>query len=285
MMKFNLAAALGTLMQLEEAETLTREVLEGRIKMLGPEHDGTLAVVGNLASILGLQGQHDEAERLYRDLREKRHALSGPDHYSTRAALHGHGDELLALGRYAEAEERLTDALAREKRIEGPERPKTLEVERSVARLRLAEGHAKEALWILESNIAGTRNAEGNTLELGYALALLGETLNALERYEEAEEALAEALSLLGSELPETHPDLAEARSHRGTALAGLGRFDEAEPLLLEAHRALAAVERLDPERVSRAAERLADFHRGRGKAGRSPQVPGARSVKPSGAP
>ena len=92
-----------------------------------------------------------------------------------------------------------------------------------------------------------------------------GETLNALERYEEAEASLAEAHSLLGSELPATHPDLADVRSHRGTALAGLGRFDEAERLLLEAHQALAAVKRLDPGRVSRAAERVANFYQDRG--------------------
>jgi len=175
--------------------------------------------------------------------------------------MHGHGRELLALGRYDEAEERLLEALARARRIEGPDHPSTLRTERSFATLRLAKGRNEEALAILESNVAATRRAEENAHALGTALALLGQALNALERYVEAEAAFGEALPLIEQALPEPHPDLAEARSHRGTALAGLGRFEDAESLLINAYRSLSTIEDLDPERTARAAGRVADFY------------------------
>jgi tetratricopeptide (TPR) repeat protein len=196
----------------EESEALLRKTLEGRQKLLGPEHDGTLMTVGEMAGVIGQQGRHGEAEQQFRDLVEMRERISGPDHPRTRSALRGHGLELMALGRYDEANEQLTLALDRQQRLEGDTHPDTLAYERSLARLRLAEGRPDEALLILERNVAAVRTASEDPLDLAEALMLSGEALQAVGRFNGSEAVLAEALALLEAALPEDHPNLARTR-------------------------------------------------------------------------
>ena len=106
------------------------------------------------ARLLG-QGRHAEAERQYRELVETRHRISGPDHPWTVSALHGHGLQLLALERYDEANQQLTLALERERRLMGAQHADALACERSLVRLRLAEGRSEDALRMVERNVAG----------------------------------------------------------------------------------------------------------------------------------
>jgi non-specific serine/threonine protein kinase/serine/threonine-protein kinase len=207
-----LGRALAVLGRYQESEALLRKTLEGRQKLLGPEHDGTLMTVGELAGVIGDQGRHTEAEEQFRELVETRYRISGPDHPRTRSALRGHGLELMALGRYDEADEQLTLALDRERRFMGDEHPGTLAYERSLARLRIAEGRFDEALEILEPNVAAVRTAPGDPLDLADALTLCGEALQAVGPSGESEFALAEALALFESVLPDDHPDIARTR-------------------------------------------------------------------------
>ena len=55
------------------------------------------------------------------------------------------------------------------------------------------------------------------------------------------EPLLREALALRQHALPEGHWHIAEAQSLLGRCLTGLGRYDEAEPLLLAAYAGLQA--------------------------------------------
>jgi non-specific serine/threonine protein kinase/serine/threonine-protein kinase len=206
-----LGRTLAVLGRYRESEALLQKTLEGRRKLLGPEHDGTLMTVGELAAVIGDQGRHAEAEEQYRELVDTRHRISGPDHPRTRSALRGHGLELMALGRYDEANEQLTLALDRERRLQGHEHVDTLAFERSLARLRIAEGRFDEALEILEPNLAMVRTA-GDPLDLADGLMLYGEALQAVGRSDESEVALAEALVLLESALPDDHPDIVRTR-------------------------------------------------------------------------
>jgi serine/threonine protein kinase len=219
-----LARALAKLGRYEEAEVLLRKTLAGRLPLLGPEHDGTLMTMDELAGVIGDQGRHAEAERRFRELVETRHRISGPDHPRTRTVLHGHGLELMALGRHDEAERQLTLALARQRRLLGDGHPRTLAYERSLIRLRLAQGRTEEALAMIEENVAATRTVTEARLGLGDALALYGEALQAMGRTSESETVLARALELLQSGLPDEHPDAARARELLAVARSSSGR-------------------------------------------------------------
>ena len=66
--KFVLAAILRDLGLLDASEALAREVLEGRIELLGADHDGALMVIERPAGLAAQRGRHEEAERVFRDL-------------------------------------------------------------------------------------------------------------------------------------------------------------------------------------------------------------------------
>jgi Tfp pilus assembly protein PilF len=50
----------------EEAEAMHRRALEGREKVLGPEHPETITSVNNLGSMLERQSKYEEAEAMHR---------------------------------------------------------------------------------------------------------------------------------------------------------------------------------------------------------------------------
>jgi tetratricopeptide (TPR) repeat protein len=70
--KYDLATSLFTQGELNQAETLFRQVLEGRSKLLGDKHADTLSTMHALASLLSLKGNLQEAESLYRHAYEGR---------------------------------------------------------------------------------------------------------------------------------------------------------------------------------------------------------------------
>ena len=51
----------------EKAEAMARRALDGKSKVLGPEHPQTLQTLNTLAAILEKQGKCKEADRLKRD--------------------------------------------------------------------------------------------------------------------------------------------------------------------------------------------------------------------------
>jgi len=71
------------------------------------------------------------------------------------------------------------------------------------------------------------------------SLILKSEALMAAERFEEAEEVLRGCMALRRKNLFEGHWLIAETTSRLGSAIAGQGRFDTAESMLLDAHDAL----------------------------------------------
>lgn len=95
------------------------------------------------------------------------------------------------------------------------------------------------------------------------ALAMTG-LADVLERRGEMEEArslAAEALEIRGRTLPEGHWKLHSTRSILGAALAGLGRCDEAEPILTDAAAAVSADAAAPPGVLRRVLERTIAMH------------------------
>ncbi|CCA76100.1 hypothetical protein PIIN_10100 [Serendipita indica DSM 11827] len=74
----NLAITLHGRGQLEEAETMKREVLALRLDILGRRHLDTVRAMGSLAITLRGRGQLEEAETLRRDAFALRLEILGP---------------------------------------------------------------------------------------------------------------------------------------------------------------------------------------------------------------
>jgi len=91
-----------------------------------------------------------------------------------------------------------------------------------------AEKIFREALAYAEQHSLGTMMVAESTDEVGWSLRLQ-------RNYAAAEGFHRSALQMRRSLYPENHPSIAESKVGLGMALVGLGRYSEAEGLLLEA--------------------------------------------------
>jgi hypothetical protein len=81
--KNNLAIALQSQGRYGEAETLYRETLAVRQRVLGSEHPDTLGTVNNLANALWAQGKYGEAVTMFRETLAARQRVLGREHPDT----------------------------------------------------------------------------------------------------------------------------------------------------------------------------------------------------------
>ena len=94
----NLADSLVRQGKYDEAETMQREVLAVRQRVLGAEHPDTLTAASNLAASLKSQEKYDEAEKMEREVLAVRKWVLGvahPDTLSTAGNL-GHRERVSA---------------------------------------------------------------------------------------------------------------------------------------------------------------------------------------------
>jgi len=92
---------------------------------------------------------------------------------------------------------------------------------------------------------------------LGSSLVLRSEASMKEGRFEEAAELLRGCLATRQKSLPEGHWLIADTVSQLGGALAGAGKFAEAEPLLLDGYAGMADNRRVLPDRKRQAIERI----------------------------
>ena len=76
-------AALWAQGELEEAARILREALEVQRRVLGTEHQETLASANNLADVLADQGEFLEAARIHRETLEVQRRVLGAEHPDT----------------------------------------------------------------------------------------------------------------------------------------------------------------------------------------------------------
>ncbi|KAG9052480.1 hypothetical protein FS842_009789 [Serendipita sp. 407] len=122
----NLAITLYDRGQLEEAETMWREVLALQTEILGPRHPHTVWVMNNLASTLYDGGQQEEAEPILREILALLTEILGPQHPHTVMVVINLANTLNGRGQLEEAETMGREALALQTKILGPRHPHTV---------------------------------------------------------------------------------------------------------------------------------------------------------------
>jgi tetratricopeptide (TPR) repeat protein/predicted Ser/Thr protein kinase len=237
----NLAILLSDAGEYEEAETLYRYVLDFDIERLGEVHPYTAAVMNNLAGILQQKGELGEAEALYRRALAIDIELFGEQHPSVATVLNNLGFVLRDAGKLEASESAFRDALAMFRAIFGEEHPSVGTAHAVLASTVHRRGRLAEADSLYDQALDRLRRAfpDGHPRT---AAALTGRGRLLLDRgdAQAAESALREALTLREATFGGDDPVTADVRRLLGAALTVLGRFDEAEPLLLSADAILA---------------------------------------------
>jgi eukaryotic-like serine/threonine-protein kinase len=108
--------------------------------------------------------------------------------------------------------------------------PAVAETLSSLGQLRLAQGETAAAEKLVREAIAIHRDAKSTAFaKVGFLQTMLGTVLLQESRFEEAEPLLRDTLDLFAKSLPPDHQYVASAEHYLGEALAGLGKFADAE--------------------------------------------------------
>ena len=265
--RLNLIQALTDLGRPSEAVDQYVDLLSAALETWGPRHEKTRAIQNNRAVALEKLGRLDEALLIYRGLLETCMEIYGSDHPETIRARNNLAVLLMRLERFEEARDELElclDALGGQ----ATELPMLhLRIEMGLASVLENLGLLSEALpvsqRVVESleELAGEDHMQTLIARNNEAMLLmnLGETDHAAE------------LALRNQRLAEAanpgHPNnMFPFRMNLGRILAADGRFEEAEPYLLEVEAALGASESPILSQLARVHEVLEGFYTDWGK-------------------
>jgi non-specific serine/threonine protein kinase/serine/threonine-protein kinase len=240
-----------------EAEALCKEALERRRRVLGEDHVSTLTTQISYAGMLRSLDRAAEAEPLNKDALERARRSLGEDHPQTITALSDYAGVLVTLGRTDEAAPLFKEALDRSRRVQGEDHPYTLSIMSNYAVvLNALQRHADAEPLLLES-LEKNRRVKG---ELHYdtiaSLHNLATVLKHLGRDAEAEPYFAE-LYRTASQAQIPPKQAAQFMAKYGPCLVRLGRYNQAEAPLREAHRRLIETEQQASSRMREVLEEL----------------------------
>ena len=236
-----------------EAETLWRETLAGYRRLADGDPLALAGTLNNLGQLLKKRRQPDEAAALLREALELQRTHAGPTHPDTLATMGNLGLTLKTLGALDEAESLLRQLVEARRETLG-HHPDLYLAMNNLARLltdsdRLAEAEP----WAREA-VAGYVDLLGTRDQTTWiALNNLASLHVRLGRPEQAEEEYRDLLSSADAVLPEQHWLLRVFERNYGECLTALGRFDEAERLLLGSFAALRESHGLEHEYTHKA--------------------------------
>jgi hypothetical protein len=203
----NLANAFAQQGNYAEAETLYRQGLAVRRRVLGPEHPGTLTTAGNLANALNNQGKHAEAEAIQREVLVVQRRVLGPEHPDTLRTAGNLANALNSQDKHAEAESMYRDVLVVKRRVLGPEHPDTLVIAGSLANALNSQGKHAEAEKMFHEALVVQRRVLGP--DHPHTLWTAGNLANALRKQgkcTQAETMYREVLMVQRRVLGPEHP-------------------------------------------------------------------------------
>ncbi|MCP4590840.1 MAG: tetratricopeptide repeat protein [bacterium] len=299
----NLGLLLEDTQDFAEAETLHRRTYALAGRVFGEDHPRTLILMNDLARVLQTQGKQAEMRPLVEQRQAHlRRAAQQPD--ADALTLHAYAWELLYCepadlrdaATALDVAERAVEldggrdadilaTLARAHQMTGDLDQAVQTQSRAVARARIGGPYDQEALqdklidYLLESgNLAGAAGVSWRGLgaRLGESLAFgsipgasfvrRSEVLLEQERFGEAAAQLRACLATRQKELPQKHWLIGDARSRLGEAIAGEGRYADAEPLLIGGFELMTQDPDVPPTQARRAVERIIQLYEVWGK-------------------
>lgn len=228
-----MARVYGSLGLYSKSETLARQTVTIRTRLLGPEHPQTLAARSQLETAISNQARFQEAEKLERETLVIKLRVLGPDDPATARSMAQLAATLMGQTRYAEAEQLQRQALTLQRRVLGPENQDTLTSMTDLANNLAVTGRPAEAEKLERETLDIQRRVLGNdhpnTLQ---SMNSLAGTLMYEQRFQDAEQLLREAADIQGSVLGKDHPQTLVSMSILATALSEQGRYSETETVL-----------------------------------------------------
>ncbi len=233
----NLAGCLTDLRRYEEAERFYRSSLKLRRETLDDKHPAIAGSLNNLARIYFLRGQLDSAEEFYRQALKLHRDIHGDNHTAVATNLGNLATVREKRGDPEAAEQMYREALAINLGLLDDEDPAVLEQRHKLAYLLLNVGQLDEAESEFRAELAARRRSPESTgstsRDVAHALFGLARVLMAADRPDRAEPLFSESLEIFRRWPAEEWFMINGTESMLGNCLTALGRYQEAEPLLL----------------------------------------------------
>ena len=233
--------SVGRLLQaqgdLEGAELILREAVDGCREVLGDRHPQTLASVNDLGWVLEDKGKLDSAEVLYREAIRGRRETLGDRHRDTLISIGRLGWlVMMNKGDQDEAEAFLREAMDGRRETLGERHPDTLEAINDVGCLLRRRGDVDGAEVMLRESLERSKDVLGarhkRTLE---SMHNLGAVLREKGDLDGAEELLHKALEVSRELNGYRHIDTLFSMRSLGSLVQAQGNLNRAEALLRDA--------------------------------------------------
>ncbi len=226
----------------DESEKFYLEAMAMKRRLYGDKHPEIANALENLASAMQDRGDLARAEPLYRQALAMWRSLLGDTHPEVAMALHNLASLQYARGDTSQALASQRESLAIYRQVFPDDNP-TVAQELNLIGFWLtmagdygeADSDIQEALAIAGRRLLGDHNPGVASSQVALATLQLAQ-----RRYPEALEICAQCHNdIYSTALSPTHWRTAVAMSAQGAALTGLGRYAEAEPLLMKSEAIL----------------------------------------------
>jgi tetratricopeptide (TPR) repeat protein len=275
----NLSGVLRDRGALDEAEQLTRTVLEGRLETLGERAPLTLLSRNKLALVLAARGDNQQAAKEAGETLRLQREVLGNNHVSTLISMQTLANILMVEKQYDEAETLTREALKGMAAQFGDDYAPVLASMNTLAYLLEERGKVNEAevqyRRIIEIQTRGGVE-HPTTLAPRNNLAML--LMNA-GRLEAAHMEFAALLKHARATVGNDHAMTAIFMSNEGLCLSRMGRDAEARAELKDAHARLLKIFGPEHARTRTAAERLAEVYRKLGERAKADALLAATST------
>jgi serine/threonine protein kinase len=218
-----------------EAEGLLKKALDERRRLLGDEHEDTLASVTDLGYLFWQQARYEEAETILSEGLETARSALGEDDPVTLSIANNLGIAYKNQSRYEEAKAIYLDTLERQKRTLSEEHPDTLGTASNLAGVHSRQGDyalAEELLAdIVEVETRTLGEDHPNTMATRTNLAIV---YKELDRLDESAATFEENLALSRRVLGDDHPGTLRILNILGLVYLDLGRHEEAHTMFVD---------------------------------------------------
>ena len=261
----DLAWALFELDELDEADSLWREALDMQVTLLGDKHPQVALALNNVGLVSSVRGDLTGAEELYRRAIAIQRDSVGESHPNLAMFISNLAALLYEKGESKAAVSSAREALDLRRKLLRDDHPQIADGAAMVAYWSIQIGDYDEAEALLDECLVIREKTLGaRHPDVASALTLKAGVQLATQRFEEAYETSHTARNILETSFGPDHWRVAAAANAEGAALTGLGKFAEAELLLVSSNHILSDAPMPGVSKQSR--ERLAALYTAWGK-------------------